>query len=288
MPVITLSHPAGVNGNGRDVIEVKDIAVSYDAGKPALFPTSLAFRAGEFTVLLGASGAGKSTLLRCLNGLVTSNAGRITVSGVPLGSGAMLRKHRRMMGMMFQQHQLIGRQTVLANVLMGRLGFRSSLQALLPYGKADKEMALAAIDRVGLIDHALRRADQLSGGQQQRVGLARALIQKPAVFLADEPVASLDPATAERVLTLIHNIAKQDGLTAIVSLHQVELARRFADRIIALSAGRVVFDGAAAELAPERIAEIYGKTLAGGSDAVLSNSGERPVQANPSIKELAA
>ncbi|MGL5114805.1 MAG: phosphonate ABC transporter ATP-binding protein, partial [Beijerinckiaceae bacterium] len=176
--------------------------------------------------------------------------------------GTALRRHRRRIGMIFQQHQLIGRRSVLDNVLTGRLGYRSSLASLLPFPAAEKSSALKAIERVGLIDHALRRADQLSGGQQQRVGIARALIQEPEVILADEPVASLDPATAERVLSLIHAIAKQDGLTAIVSLHQLEFARRFADRIVALAGGRVVFDGPPAALGPAEVAALYGNAPA--------------------------
>jgi phosphonate transport system ATP-binding protein len=238
-------------------IFVQDLEVRYGGAVPAIKRLSLTFRAGEFTVLLGASGAGKSTLLRSINGLVTPTSGSVSVGRSPLGTGAALRRHRRMMGMMFQQHQLIGRLSVLANVLTGRLGYRGTLASLLPFPRADRERALGVIDRVGLIDHALRRVDQLSGGQQQRVGLARALIQEPLVFLADEPVASLDPVTAEKVLDLMHDIAKQDGLTAIVSLHQVAFAKRYADRIVALSGGDVVFDGTPRELSENRIGRIY-------------------------------
>ena len=163
-----------------------------------------------------------------------------------------MRAHRRRTGMVFQQHQLIGRLSVLANVLTGRLGYHSGLRTLLPFSAAEKRLALAAIERVGLLDHALRRADQLSGGQQQRVGIARALAQQPAIVLADEPVASLDPATAERVLALLHRICREDGITAVVSLHQLEFARRFADRIVGLARGEVVFDGPPASSARPR------------------------------------
>jgi phosphonate transport system ATP-binding protein len=171
---------------------------------------------------------------------------------------SVLRQHRRRTGMVFQQHQLIPRQSVLANVLMGRLGYHSTLRTLWPFARAERMDALAAIERVGLIDHALRRVDRLSGGQQQRVGIARALVQAPQLVLADEPVASLDPATADRVLGLLHAIARQDGLTAVVSLHQLDFARRYADRIIGLAGGAVVFDGPPQALGDREVAAIYG------------------------------
>ena len=160
--------------------------------------------------------------------------------------------------MVFQQHQLIGRLTAFANVLTGRLGHHGTLRSLLPLSVAEKHLALDALGRVGMLDLALRRADQLSGGQQQRVGIARALAQAPTLILADEPVASLDPATAERVLALLHDICRQDGLSAIVSLHQVELARSFADRMIGIGGGCVVFDGPPAALNEAAIRLIYG------------------------------
>ena len=241
------------------MIAVEDARVIYQNGTEALKPCTLRYAAGAFTVLLGASGAGKSTLLRSLNGLVPLSEGRVTAEG--LGDITRnLRVHRSRTGMIFQQHQLIGRRTVLANVLMGRLGHHSGLRTLLPWSLAEKRMALTAIERVGLLDYALRRADQLSGGQQQRVGIARALVQQPSAILADEPVASLDPATAGRVLAQLHGICRDDGLTAIVSLHQINLARRFADRIIGIAGGAVVFDGPPDELGEAETARIYGTT----------------------------
>lgn len=239
------------------MIAVKSARVIYPNGTEALKPCTLRFAAGAFTVLLGASGAGKSTLLRSLNGLVPLTEGLVIAEG--LGDiSRSLRAHRSRTGMIFQQHQLIGRRTVLANVLMGRLGHHSGLRTLLPFSAAEKHLALAAIERVGLVEFALRRADQLSGGQQQRVGIARALVQQPRIILADEPVASLDPATAVRVLGLLHDICRDDGLTAIVSLHQLELARRFADRIIGIAGGEVMFDGPPAALSAAHVARIYG------------------------------
>ncbi|WP_371134534.1 phosphonate ABC transporter ATP-binding protein [Phreatobacter sp.] len=240
------------------MITVEALSVSYGQAAPALKSTTLSFERGAFTVLLGASGAGKSTLLRALNGLVKPTSGKVVTADFgPLSSGANLRSHRRRTGMIFQQHQLIGRSSVLENVLMGRLGYHNSLRTLFPFGRDERLRALSAIERVGLIEYALRRADQLSGGQQQRVGIARALVQQPDIILADEPVASLDPATAEAVLSLIHGIAKQDGLTAVVSLHQLDFARRFADRIIGLAHGEVVFDGKPTDLSELDITRLY-------------------------------
>ncbi len=235
------------------------VEVVYRGGARGLHATSLAIEAGQFVVLLGASGAGKSSLLRTFNGLVQPSAGRVHVPGLgSLDRPRVLHEHRRRTGMVFQQHHLIGRLSVLDNVLMGRLGDHRSLATLLPWSRCEKERALAALERVGLLEHALRRADELSGGQQQRVGIARALVQQPRLLLADEPVASLDPATAERVLCLLHVICKSDGLTAVVSLHQVHFARQFADRIVGLAAGRVVFDGVAADLSEAAVRSLYG------------------------------
>ncbi len=247
------------------LLGLRSVAVTYGNGTVALHSTSLDIAAGQFVVLLGASGAGKSTLLRSLNGLVRPSAGELRVGDMhePLSSPRALREHRRRTGMVFQQHHLIGRQTVLRNVLMGRLASRPMWASCLPWSSADKRRALAAIDRVGLLDKALERADMLSGGQQQRVGIARALIQAPRLMLADEPVASLDPATADNVLALLHNICKTDGLTAVVSLHQVPLARKFADRIVGLRGGRVVFDGPPHELDTRVETALYSGTPLG-------------------------
>lgn len=243
------------------MIQTDNLEVSYSSGTRALQPCSLRFEPGAFTVLLGASGAGKSTLLRALNGLVTPTGGQVAVDGIgTLATRRNLQAHRRRTGMVFQQHQLIGRCSVLDNVLTGRLGYHSGLRTLLPPTRPEKTLALEAIERVGLIEYALRRADQLSGGQQQRVGIARALVQRPTLILADEPVASLDPATADRVLSLLHGICKSDGITAVVSLHQLDFARRYSDRIVALAHGAVVFDGPASRLGKAEVAKIYGKT----------------------------
>lgn len=240
------------------MLRTEGLEVTYPGGSRALHPTTLSIQPGEFLVLLGPSGAGKSSLLRCLNGLVTPSAGRVVAAGIGELSGARrMRAHRRQTGMVFQQHHLIGRLSVLSNVLTGRLGYHGPLASLRPWSGSEKAIALSALDRVGLTAHALKRADQLSGGQQQRVGIARALAQEPRILLADEPVASLDPATAEHVLSLLHRICKNDGLTAVVSLHQVEFARRFADRILGLSAGAAVFDRTPDELSERDLNALY-------------------------------
>lgn len=244
------------------VLRTESLEVTYPNGSRALLGNSLNFREGEFTVLLGASGAGKSTLLRCLNGLVRPSAGRVFARDAgDLADAHALHRHRCRTGMVFQQHHLIGRLSVLANVLTGRLGHHHPLATLLPPSRREKELALAAIDRVELIDHALKRADQLSGGQQQRVGVARALVQSPSILLADEPIASLDPATAERLLALMHDICRSDGLTAVLSLHQIGFAKTFADRIIGLTAGAVVFDGSPAQFTETIAQRLYGNTV---------------------------
>lgn len=256
----------------RTMIAVENLEVVYPNGTRALEPATLRFMRGDFTVLLGSSGAGKSTLLRALNGLVTPTGGRVVADELGEVRGRrLLARHRRRTGMIFQSHQLIGRASVLVNVLTGRLGYHGPLRTLLPFSRAEKDRALDAIDRVGLIDYALKRADTLSGGQQQRVGIARALVQAPALILADEPVASLDPTTAARVLDLLHGICKADRLTAVVSLHQLEFARRYADRIVALAHGRIVFDGPPARLGEREIGIIYG-----GRPAEEDDTDEQP------------
>ncbi len=261
------------------LMQLRELQVRFPGGTQALEPTTLSVAAGEFLVLLGASGAGKSTLLRCLNGLVQPTGGELRLQGAPGGvlTPRHLRAHRRACGMVFQQHHLIGRQSALANVLMGGLSRHHALRTLWPWGRAEQVRALECLDRVGLLDKALARADTLSGGQQQRVGIARALMQAPRLLLADEPVASLDPATAEGVMSLLHGICKSDQLTAVVSLHQVELARRFADRIVGLRGGRVVFDGPPAALTPEHESGLYTTV----SPIGLAASAPRPTATPP-------
>ncbi len=241
------------------MIKLRDVRVTYPGGHAALAGINLSLRQGESTVLLGRSGAGKSTLLRCLNLLVTPTSGSIWSVGTGrVTGGRKLREHRRSTGMIFQHHQLIKRHTALGNVLTGRLGYHSALRTLFPLPREEVELALECLNRVGLADKALKRCDQLSGGEHQRVGIAQALAQKPVLILADEPVASLDPVTAEEVMTLLTEICREDGLTLVMSLHQLEIARRFAERIVGLDNGRIVFDGRPDKMTPMVIDMIYG------------------------------
>ncbi|OZO32634.1 phosphonate ABC transporter ATP-binding protein [Pseudomonas aeruginosa] len=256
------------------------MSVVYPGGVTALRDTSIAFRRGEFTVLLGLSGAGKSTLLRSLNRLVTPLA---AVSPANSVNSAAARPCVSIVGVRhdLSAHQLIERQSALANVLTGRLAFHNTLRSLFPLPRADQEIALSCLARVGLADKALSRVDKLSGGQQQRVGIARALAQQPAIILADEPVASLDPATSVRVLGLLRDICKEDGITAIVSLHQLEYARRFADRVVGLADSQIVFDAAPSELTDAQLERIY----AGRSTTQPANApAEPPVMLEPSLE----
>jgi len=241
------------------MLQLHDVAMTYPNGMKAVLPASISVPKGQFLVLLGPSGAGKSTLLRCLNGLVKPTQGDVIVDG--LGSifrdSRTLRAHRKRTGMIFQQHHLIGRLTALHNVMLGRISAHRPLRTMFPLPRADRLLALQSLERVGLLDRALDRADELSGGQQQRIGIARAMAQQPQIVLADEPVASLDPATGERMLADLHRICREDGITAIVSLHQIELARRFADRVIGLANGRIVFEGPPSQLGQTILDQIY-------------------------------
>lgn len=230
------------------IIEVNQLSKRYENGFQALHPTTLTFNPGEFTVILGPSGAGKSTLLRLLNGLETPSGGKISI-----GDRELTAKNRRSLrakaGMVFQQFNLVGRLNVMTNVLTGRLHYRSWWQSFFYlFNKKDYEIAQWALARVGLTEKAWNRASRLSGGQQQRVAIARALAQQPEVILADEPVASLDPVTTEEIMNLLQEICRKDGVTVISTLHQPDLAFRFADRIIGINRGQVVFDGTAEKL----------------------------------------
>lgn len=240
------------------MLELVDLSKTYRGGVQALARTCLAIAPGQVTVLLGPSGAGKSTLLRCMNLLVAPSTGTVGVDDLGvLETPHQLRRHRRRTGMVFQQHQLILRYTALKNVLMGRVGYQTLMRGLLPAAPADQRIALDALDRVGLLHKALHRADALSGGEQQRVGIARALAQQPRLVLADEPVASLDPATARRVMALLRRVCAEDGITLVASLHHVDLALSHADRIVGLAHGCVVYDGPASGVSEAVLASIY-------------------------------
>ncbi|MDT8405863.1 MAG: phosphonate ABC transporter ATP-binding protein [Methylococcales bacterium] len=239
-------------------IILKQVGKTYANGFKALNGIDLTIEQGQFVVVLGPSGAGKSTLLRVINAMDPANSGEVTVDG-ELVQGRNLRKIRARIGMVFQHFNLVDRLNVMTNVLTGRLAYRHWLGSLLQlFPKSDFELAEAALAEVGLVDKAWQRADQLSGGQQQRVAIARALTQQPRVILADEPVASLDPKSSEDVLALLKKICVEKNITVIANLHQIEFAKIYADRIVALNAGRVVFDGPPDDLTDHRLNQIYG------------------------------
>jgi phosphonate transport system ATP-binding protein len=222
---------------------------------------SLDVPAGQMVGIIGRSGAGKSTLLRMINRLQEPSEGtiRFGTTEVTALRGRGLRDWRTACAMVFQQFNLSPRLDVLTNVLMGRLNHRGEMASLLGlFTAAERAMALDALDRFDLAGAALQRAGTLSGGQQQRVAICRALLQEPRLMLADEPIASLDPRNARLVMDALRRIHREDGLTVLVNLHHLDTARHYCDRIVALAAGRVVFDGTPAELTPERVREVYG------------------------------
>ena len=242
------------------MLRIEHLFKAYSGGVRALEDVSMTVHDGEFVVLIGLSGSGKSTLLRCINRLVEPTGGRIVLDDLDITAarGSDLRKIRRSVGMIFQQFNLVKRSSVLTNVLTGRLGYVSQWQSLTAHwGEEDYRRALISLDRVGLRDRAHQRADRLSGGQQQRVAIARALMQEPKIMLADEPVASLDPATSHSVLKYLQLI-NREGMTVICSLHFLSLARTYGTRVIALKGGRLMFDGKPAEIDERRFKEIYG------------------------------
>jgi phosphonate transport system ATP-binding protein len=243
-------------------LEIRNLTKIYPNGTVALDTVNLTVRDGEFVVVLGLSGSGKSTLLRCINRLVEPTSGTILLDGrdVTAASEAEIRRIRRSIGMIFQQFNLVKRGTVLMNVLSGRLGYVNTVGPLVyRFPAADIERAMHNLERVGIADRARQRADTLSGGQQQRVAIARALMQEPTLMLADEPVASLDPATSHSVLRYVEEINRDQGITVLCSLHFLSLARRYATRIIALKAGKLVFDGLPSEIDDARFKAIYGE-----------------------------
>lgn len=249
------------NVNGQGWIRIEDLSVIFPDGHQALGGINLQFRQGEKAVLLGRSGAGKSTLLRCINHLQQPSSGRILIEGQAIDhSRSAMRWYRRQIAMVFQMHHLIGRLTALDNVLMGRLSYHGTLRSIFPFPRKDVVLALDCLDRVGLAHKSMNRADQLSGGERQRVGIARALVQGPKIILADEPVASLDPASSEAIMSLLCDIGREDNLTLLFSLHQIDLAKRFGQRIIGLNHGNIVFDASPDQLTAHDLDSIYHKT----------------------------
>lgn len=242
------------------LLAVKQLYKTYKDGTKALQDINLTFPKGEVVSIIGPSGAGKSTLIRCINRLVEPTSGAIEFENTDIVRlrGKKLRNTRRKIGMVFQSHNLITRMQTIQNVLHGRLGYMGDLRGCLGmFGKSDVEMALNILERVGLKDQAYKRADELSGGQQQRVGLARAICQKPSIIMADEPIASLDPAASHSVMEYLRKICKEDGITAIVNLHQVDFAKEYSDRIVGVKAGQIVFNGTPSNLTEADTKVIY-------------------------------
>ena len=247
---------------GDGVLSIRGLQKAYRPGQPVLRGIDLEIAGTGLTAIIGPSGTGKSTLLRCVNRLVEPSAGQILFEGQDLArlKGRALRLARRRIGMVFQEYNLVERLTVIENVLCGRLGHVAPWRALLRrYPQADVDHAFDLMQAVGLDEsYANRRADQLSGGQRQRVGIARALMQRPGLVLADEPTSSLDPKTSVEVMALMADLSRQHAIPIVVNIHNVELARRHAERIIGLSGGAVVYDGGPDGLQDEHLKSIYG------------------------------
>ena len=244
------------------ILRIENLTKVYDNGVRALTDVSFTVPAGQFCAIIGLSGSGKSTLLRCINRLIEPTSGRVIFDGVDVtaANDAELRRARRRIGMVFQHFNLVHRSPVITNVLAGRLGYTSPVWSLINrFTNDDMAKARAQLERVGLADKAENRADALSGGQQQRVGIARALMQDPRLILADEPVASLDPVLAHSIMRHLEEINQQDGVTVLCSLHFLDLVHAYADRVIALNEGQLMFDGPPEEIDDRKFKDIYGQ-----------------------------
>ena len=244
------------------MLKLSALTKRYDTGDLALNQVDLEIPDAQVLALIGPSGAGKSTLIRCVNRLVEPTSGSATLNDINLTklSSRALRKSRRKMGMIFQEYALVERLTVMENVLSGRLGYVGFWRSYFrKFPKDDIKEAFRLLDRVGLLEMADKRADELSGGQRQRVGICRALIQDPDLLLVDEPTASLDPKTSRKIMRLINELCSERGLTAIINIHDVLLAQMFAQRIVGLANGEVVYDGKPEGLTPEVLTQIYGE-----------------------------
>jgi len=251
------------------LLEVRALRKTYATGDAALRGVSFVIDRPEPVFVIGSSGAGKSTLLRCINRLVEPDGGSVKLDGVEVTrlAGRPLREARRAMGMIFQEFNLVERLTVMENVLSGRLGSVSTWQAWRRRFPADAvEAAFRTLARVGLEGYENKRADALSGGQRQRVGIARALVQRPKILLVDEPTSSLDPITSEAVMRLIVELAAEDGIPALVNIHDMPLARAFARRVIGLRGGDIVFEGDVVDLTGRVLERIYGGSWATASE----------------------
>ena len=243
------------------MLTIRNLSKSYVPGKPVLKNISIDIAARGVTAIIGASGTGKSTLIRCINRLVDPTEGEIVFEGRDIAHlrGKALRKARRKMGMVFQEYNLVERLTVMENLLTGRLGYTSAWNSFRrKFEQADIDHAYTLLDHVGLSNFANTRADALSGGQRQRVGIARALMQNPALLLADEPTSSLDPKTSVEIMQLMCGLAEENRIPVMINMHDVELAKRFAQRIIGMADGGIVYDGSAEGLTEDQLKSIYG------------------------------
>lgn len=242
------------------VLEIEHLTKTYPNGERALKGIDITVEGHEVIALLGLSGSGKSTLLRCINRLVEPTSGRIVLGGVDvtrLGK-RHLRRTRARMGMIFQEFNLIDRLTVIENVLSGTLGTVPTWRGVFrAFQDADVQRALALCERVGILDHVRKRADQLSGGQRQRVGIARALMQDPKILLVDEPTSSLDPKIGREVMDLLTQVAFEAQVPMLVSVHDVHLARHYSDRIVGLRSGEKIFDQPTDSLEPDSLERVY-------------------------------
>lgn len=242
------------------LIDVTNLTKTFETGTTALREVNLQIHEGQMVALIGLSGSGKSTLMRHLNGLTKPTSGDVWVldTHINTASNKALREARRHIGFIFQQFGLVGRITAIENVLSGALGsLRGPRFGVSSYPLALRKRALENLDRVGLADFAFQRADTLSGGQMQRVAIARSLMQQPKVMLADEPVASLDPESSAQVMEILLRVAQEENLTVLVTLHQVELALGWAERIIGLRDGEVVLDDAPKKIGKKKVMEVY-------------------------------
>jgi phosphonate transport system ATP-binding protein len=247
--------------NAQSALSIRHLDKEYTRGKPVLRDVTLEIGGTGITAIIGPSGTGKSTLIRCINRLVEPTSGEIHFEGQDLVKldRRSLRLARRRIGMVFQEYNLVERLTVMENLLCGRLGYVAPWKAWMrKYPPADIGRAFSLLDTVGLAGFANQRADSLSGGQRQRVGIARAIMQEPKLLLADEPTSSLDPKTSVEIMELIGTMGRENAIPVMINMHDVELAKRFADRIVGMSGGRVVYDGPPGGLDDAMLTTIYG------------------------------
>lgn len=253
------------NNKNQSVIRIEDLTKRFPSGVKALDGVNIEVKDNDFTAVIGPSGAGKSTLLRCINRLVPPTDGTIHLNNENITDvgGKKLLNVRRKIGMIFQQFHLVKRISVIENVMVGRLRFSSGPISYLSslsgkFGRKEKEIAFECLKQVGIEEYAFQRADTLSGGQQQRVAIARVLAQNPDIILADEPVASLDPRSSDMVMEILSKIHSEKKIPVLINLHQLDIAKNFTKKIIALKNGEIVFKGKSMDLSLENIKEIYG------------------------------